>query len=165
MSSANWLPVESRRHVAKSWEFDLSRSFKDKFNDTVGVPMYDFRSASNKSHMSTSHRLAVIGTWKFPPTLYMYRSMYLIGPTFRTAPWPDTSQLTCTWSYKLWIHFEDIMPEVAQYCVVIVGIIYIHVCVCGTVDTHYFTVILGSFRALTLFFFRKYDLDSNCATL
>ncbi len=50
-------------------DFDPSMSLKVKSNDAVGISIYGFLLMSNNNHMSISHRLADICTWKFSPYL------------------------------------------------------------------------------------------------
>ena len=63
-------------------EFDLSESLKVKSNGAVGLPIYDFLLVSNSNHMSISHRLGVIATWKF------FSYLLSLGQNFAPPPYP-----------------------------------------------------------------------------
>ena len=50
-------------------DFDLSRSPRVKPNGAVGISTYGFLLMFDSNHMSISHRLGNICTWKFSPYL------------------------------------------------------------------------------------------------
>ncbi len=53
-------------------DFDLSGSLKVKYNDAVGLSIHEFLLMYNSNHMSISHLLGDICTWKCSPYLLLF---------------------------------------------------------------------------------------------